>query len=437
MRDIKKPEFMLEALRGRRGFIAILEILIAFVVFLVSTIAMGIIEVPLLMGYMLSDDEFMSIVSDMANGQMDTTTYYAKVQSMALNIPEWLKICILLLEILMIIVILLYCRFLEKRKLRTMGFRKKNMISQYLLGALGGILFFSVAYLICIVTGGIRFKGFSDNIAPIYIVGYFAGYMIQGMAEEVLCRGYLFVSLSRRNSVVYSAVLSALVFSVLHGSNSGVSLLALLNIFLFGIFAALMLVYFENIWIVGAFHSFWNFAQGNLYGIQVSGNALQPSFFVSENHSGMAFINGGNFGVEGGLGVTVVFVLGIAVLLYLLNQQGKLAEWKGLRPKTNEYNNYVLRPNVAPNYGNGNPQNPNGQYGNGYPQAPNEQYGNGYPQAPNRQYADGNLQTPNQTVPTQPVRTENMGTEPGETPWHPDNEPQEPENQFDANYFKE
>ena len=29
MKDIKKPEFMLEAMRGRRGFIAVLEILIA------------------------------------------------------------------------------------------------------------------------------------------------------------------------------------------------------------------------------------------------------------------------------------------------------------------------------------------------------------------------------------------------------------------------
>ena len=33
MKDIKKPEFMLEAMRGRRGFIAVLEILIAIVVF--------------------------------------------------------------------------------------------------------------------------------------------------------------------------------------------------------------------------------------------------------------------------------------------------------------------------------------------------------------------------------------------------------------------
>ena len=31
MKDIKKPEFMLEAMRGRRGFIAVLEILLSLI----------------------------------------------------------------------------------------------------------------------------------------------------------------------------------------------------------------------------------------------------------------------------------------------------------------------------------------------------------------------------------------------------------------------
>lgn len=34
-------------------------------------------------------------------------------------------------------------------------------------------------------------------MAPLGILGYFVGYLVQGMAEEVLCRGYLFVSLSK------------------------------------------------------------------------------------------------------------------------------------------------------------------------------------------------------------------------------------------------
>ena len=71
MKDIKKPEFMLEAMRGRRGFIAVLEILIAIVVFVVSSIAMSIGTIPLMIGYFVSDPEFMKTAQSVADGSMD------------------------------------------------------------------------------------------------------------------------------------------------------------------------------------------------------------------------------------------------------------------------------------------------------------------------------------------------------------------------------
>ena len=68
MKDIKKPEFMLEAMRGRRGFIAVLEMLIAIVVFVVSSIAMSIGTIPLMIGYFVSDPEFMKTAQAVADG---------------------------------------------------------------------------------------------------------------------------------------------------------------------------------------------------------------------------------------------------------------------------------------------------------------------------------------------------------------------------------
>lgn len=95
----------------------------------------------------------------------------------------------------------------------------------------------------------------------------------------------------------------------------------------------------ENIWAVGAFHSLWNFAQGNIYGIQVSGNSLQPAILNSSNVKGHGLINGAGFGLEGGLGVTLVLGLGIVYLVYNLNKQGKIVEWEGFRPVGENYNN--------------------------------------------------------------------------------------------------
>lgn len=82
MKDIKKPEFMLEAMRGRRGFIAVLEILIAIVVFVVSSIAMSIGTIPLMIGYFVSDPEFMKTAQSVADGSMDRCNICRKCRTM-------------------------------------------------------------------------------------------------------------------------------------------------------------------------------------------------------------------------------------------------------------------------------------------------------------------------------------------------------------------
>ncbi|MDE6566865.1 MAG: CPBP family intramembrane metalloprotease, partial [Lachnospiraceae bacterium] len=324
MKDIRKPAFMQKAAQGKPGHIAIIEILLAVAVFGVCFVAMGIVQFPLLFLEMMSNQKYMDLI--LQGDQQSMQEAMELSMDITANLPEWIMILILLSEILMILVVILYCRIFEKRKADTMGFRKKGMIGWYVAGMLGGFFFFTVAYLFCTLTGSIHFDGMADHVAPLYIIGYLAGYMVQGMAEEVLCRGYLFVSLTRRHPLWYSALLSAVFFAALHGMNPGLSVLAVLNLILFGVFAALLLVKYENIWIVGAFHSIWNFVQGNLYGIQVSGNSLQQSVFASTCNRSQSFINGGTFGMEGGLAVTLVLGAGVAYLLWSLQREGKIVE---------------------------------------------------------------------------------------------------------------
>ncbi len=235
-------------------------------------------------------------------------------------------IVMLFAEILLTLIVMLYCRFFEKRKFSTLGFVKKGMVKQYLTGIIAGAVAFSIVYLLCLVTGSIKYEGIAASISPLYIIGYFLGYLLQGMAEEVLCRGYLMVSLSRRYHVTLAITASSLFFAFLHSGNSGVSSLAYLNLFLFGVFASLLLLDFGNIWIAGAFHSIWNFVQGNIYGVQVSGIRVSNSVMSTSYTDGMEFINGGAFGMEGGLAVTLVVMAGIALLCIHLYKKGDIID---------------------------------------------------------------------------------------------------------------
>lgn len=187
---------------------------------------------------------------------------------------------------------------------------------------------FSACVLFSFLFGGLKIAG----IAPDFSIGIFAlyllGYMVQGMAEEVLCRGYFLGSYARRYPVYAAVLANSLLFASLHLLNSGITVLAFINLTLFGIFASLYFIRRGSIWGIGAFHSVWNLVQGNFYGIQVSGTPLGNSLFTTKLTEGRPLLNGGSFGMEGSLICTFVYVVGIVVLLRCRNQNNGIPEVK-------------------------------------------------------------------------------------------------------------
>lgn len=324
MKDIKKTLFMKEA-ASQKGHNILVEICIAVLLFFIGSIAMGFIQVPAMMAYLFSNKDYMSMI---VSGRLDRQ----KMLSVLSDMPEWIMIVMLFAEILLTLIVMLYCRVFEKRKLSTLGFVKKGMVKQYIGGLAAGAAAFSAVYFICVITGSVKCEGISQNIMPLYIIGYFLGYLLQGMAEEVLCRGYLMVSLSRRYHVTLAVAASSLFFAFLHSGNSGLTPLAYINLFLFGVLASLLLLDFGNIWIAGAFHSIWNFAQGNIYGVQVSGMDVSNSVLSTSYTDGMEIINGGSFGMEGGLAVSFIFIAGIALLSYHLYKKGDIVDLQDFQP---------------------------------------------------------------------------------------------------------
>ena len=99
--------------------------------------------------------------------------------------------------------------------------------------------------------------------------------------------------------------------------------LAFLVLTLFGVFAAVFMLKRGSIWAVSAIHTAWNFIQGHILGIRVSGNPKYASVFNSVNAEFGSVLNGGEFGLEGGLGVTAVLLL---ALLFTLMMPAKKSE---------------------------------------------------------------------------------------------------------------
>ena len=101
-------------------------------------------------------------------------------------------------------------------------------------------------------------------------------------------------------------------------------MLAVVNLFLVAVFFALYMICFDNIWGACAIHSVWNYAQGNIYGIKVSGIEVHAaSVFSVTSPQESSLINGGAFGAEGGLGTTVVLLVSLALLIVYMIKTGK------------------------------------------------------------------------------------------------------------------
>lgn len=290
-----------------------IQLLLFMAVFAVSTaITSVVLTGPIVFG-IFSDPELWEAMS---SGDLETSITDSIQIAMGVMEKPWVMLLNLFATAITTFVCIFYCRKIERRSMASIGFRKSGWLGRYLKGYAIGTGMLLLCALILWLMGDLDFA-FADRIPVLYILAFFAGFVIQGMSEEVCVRGYLMVSLGNRCHMAVAIVISSVVFALLHLGNPGLTFLALLNLTLFGIFMAVYILRTDDIWGACAIHSAWNFAQGNLVGIRVSGTAQLPTVAVMQPLGEQALFHGGDFGLEGGLIVTLVTLAAIALTLFL------------------------------------------------------------------------------------------------------------------------
>lgn len=227
----------------------------------------------------------------------------------------WYTIIQLFATIIPMAAAILFCRFAERRSLRSMGFVREGWLKKYLLGMAMGFAMFSAALGISVLAGGAQYVG-TDMYSPLQYALLCVGWVIQGAEEEIMLRGYFMPSLSARLPMWAAVLISSLFFSLMHLLNTGFTLLAFLNILLIGIAFGLVAIRTNSIFTCCALHSVWNWAQGNFYGLPVSGMETGPSvlrFSLTDS----PLWSGGAFGIEGSLAALIVELAVIALLLFI------------------------------------------------------------------------------------------------------------------------
>ncbi|MBN1219538.1 MAG: CPBP family intramembrane metalloprotease [Anaerolineae bacterium] len=212
----------------------------------------------------------------------------------------------------------------EKRPLRTIGLERPRAATKYLRGLLVGLLMFVASIGISAVLGYIAVEEGSAQPRGWAALGgvllLFLGWMVQGSAEEALTRGWLLPVIGARYRPVLGVIISSAIFTIFHSLNPNLSPVAILNLFLFGLFTALYALYEGGLWGVFSIHAAWNWAQGNVFGFEVSGGMAPGGTLFDLMEVGPDIVTGGPFGPEGGLAVTIVLVLS-CVIIWLVSRR--------------------------------------------------------------------------------------------------------------------
>ncbi|GKU25643.1 CPBP family intramembrane glutamic endopeptidase [Clostridium folliculivorans] len=223
---------------------------------------------------------------------------------------------------LSIIICFLWIYLYEKRKPMSLGFHRSGLGSNYIYGFLLGLLLMSLeAVFLCVTNNAEISKGNFTFYNLLSFLVVIVSWIIQGASEEILIRGFALQAIIAKYNVLVGVLVSSLIFAALHLFNPGISLLAFINLILFGIIAALLALYTESLWASCALHSAWNFAEGNIYGFLVSGTHASGNTLAFINYKANNLINGGLFGPEGGLADTLISIIAIVILIALMKKK--------------------------------------------------------------------------------------------------------------------
>ena len=163
------------------------------------------------------------------------------------------------------------------------------------------------------IAGWVSWQPSSEPGSPASAAVWLGGVLLLAAAvEEVLLRGHPFQLLKSRFSSAAAVITTSLVFGLLHAANPGVTPSALVNISLAGVLLGVAVLRTGSLWFAIGVHTGWNWIMA-VSGLVVSG--LPADMPRSEAVvSGPVFWTGGSFGPEGGMTVTLVILLGIAVV---------------------------------------------------------------------------------------------------------------------------
>jgi uncharacterized protein len=203
---------------------------------------------------------------------------------------------------------------IERKSLFSYGLQGAARGLRFVSGVVCGFVAISALVLILLKAGLLQLNAstLQPSEAWKYAAMWAGVFLMAGVFEETVLRGYLQYTLTRRIGFWWAAILLSALFGGLHGWNPGETPVGLVTAVLAGLVFCLSLWYTGSLWWAIGFHAAWDWGESYFYGTSDSGEISQGSLFTA-HPVGHVLLSGGATGPEGS--VLVIPVLIVVVVL--------------------------------------------------------------------------------------------------------------------------
>lgn len=191
-----------------------------------------------------------------------------------------------------------------------------NTVKMALWGLLIGLGLNALCVGVAVFHGDIQLSFSSFPVLKLLLV--FLSVLAQSGGEELLCRGVLYQRLRKGYRNPWVAILvNPIIFVLAHILATGITVWAVLSIYLVGVMFGLMVYYLDSLWMAMAAHAAWNFAQNFIFGLPNSGTVYDFSIFkLNSATARTSLCYNVEFGVEASVTAVLVFAFAVAILLF-------------------------------------------------------------------------------------------------------------------------
>ena len=205
----------------------------------------------------------------------------------------------------------LFVRLMEKHWPTDLSLRR--LIPHTLLGLLVGLIFMTLVVSTITASGyaTVDWNGFSGTQQ----FSMFMLFLAVAVGEEMIFRGVIFRWLDERWNTWVALLISAILFGWMHISNENATWWSSLAIAIeAGLLLGAAYKWSGTLWVPIGIHWAWNYVQGNVFGLAVSGMKVGDTN-LETNVNGPDIITGGAFGPEASI---IAVILGTLITIVFL-----------------------------------------------------------------------------------------------------------------------